>query len=188
VKAEKAEFLGKNLLSLLPHERALLGMFLVFQNPREISGISLLDFYVEVVQKHFLYKKNITLRQALSHSEYKEEISRVAIVQKILKWFQDLELDASFLKRDVFSGFSGGEKKKLELITLLLIKPSFIFLDELDSGLDAHSVILCSQILRQYQKETGAGILLITHLEKIMEFLPPQKKYIFKDGTCLLQQ
>ncbi|MCG2691647.1 Fe-S cluster assembly ATPase SufC [Microgenomates group bacterium] len=152
---------GKNLLNLKPDERAKLGLFLAWQNPPAVSGVS-----VESLLR--ITVLNCGQRQCQTVCAFREELNREAV---------KLKINNSWLNRGINVGFSGGEKKKLELLQLLLLKPKYAILDEIDSGLDIDSLKLLAKISRPQ-----LGILLITHYTRIFKYLKPNKVLVMKQG------
>jgi len=152
---------GKNLLNLKPHERAKSGLFLAWQNPAAVSGVS-----VESLLRMAVL--NCRQRRCRTVCAFRQELNREA---------GKLKINKSWLNRGINVGFSGGEKKKLELLQLLLLKPKYAVLDEIDSGLDIDSLQLLAKISRPRQ-----GILLITHYTRIFQYLKPNKVLVIKQG------
>ena len=152
---------GKNLLNLKPHERAKSGLFLAWQNPPAVSGVS-----VESLLRMAVL--NCRQRRCRTVCAFRQELNREA---------GKLKINKSWLNRGINVGFSGGEKKKLELLQLLLLKPKYAVLDEIDSGLDIDSLQLLAKISRPRQ-----GILLITHYTRIFQYLKPNKVLVIKQG------
>ena len=180
---EKGEILFKNVknevinvLELTPNERALNGIFLGFQNPIEITGISNLDFLKEVYNQHAQYRN--------------EEIYENTFLfeNKINNLLQQVNLSSNFLYRNVNEGFSGGEKKRNELLQLLLIKPKLVILDEIDSGLDIDSMEIALNLIKTLL-ENNSSIILISHytnfIKKIFTFNKSVKIYKMQNGEIL---
>ena len=159
--AGQASIDGKNLLNLKPDERAKLGLFLAWQNPPAVSGVSV---------ESLLRMAVLSCRQRRCRTvcAFRQELNREA---------EKLKINKSWLNRGINVGFSGGEKKKLELLQLLLLRPKYAVLDEIDSGLDIDSLKLLAKIRRP-----GLGILLITHYTRIFQYLKPERILIMKKG------
>ena len=155
-----------DLLELRPEDRARAGLFVSFQNPVEIAGVSLLAFLRTAA-------KSLRPEEKKPLSQFKEE------VKKALKM---VGLDESFLARSVNEGFSGGERKRVEVAQLFVLCPKFAILDEIDSGLDVDSLKLVAKALKEIVKEQQIGILLITHYQRILHFLKPDKVHVLIDG------
>lgn len=161
--------LGKtNLLALEPHERAKKGLMLAFQNPLTVPGVTLSNFLR--TSYHELYGK-----KARSVLEFHKFVHQKA---------KDLSLDATFLRRGINEGFSGGEKKKAEILQLLVLRPKFAIFDEIDTGLDIDALKVVSQGIHDLKKE-GAGILLITHYQRILTHVLPDVVHIMKQGAIV---
>jgi Fe-S cluster assembly ATP-binding protein len=164
-------FTDKNLSELSPEERAHNGIFLAFQYPLEISGVTNYDFlrlaYNE--KKKFEGQKEVT------------PIEFMSIVQEKLT---QLKMPQEFLNRDLNQGFSGGEKKKNEILQMLLLEPKLIILDELDSGLDIDALkIICQTITMNLLK--NASIIIITHYPRILKYFEPNFIHIMKNGKII---
>lgn len=158
------EFLGEKIQNLSTEGRSLLGMFLSFQTPPEVNGVST----TEIVR---------TGMTECGKSVRLDEVrSGLMVNQKLLG------LPMFFMERESGVGMSGGEKKKNEILQMLALKPKFCMLDELDSGLDMESAGKISQILADYQRETGASFLIISHNLRILEKLKVDKAVELKGG------
>ena len=144
------------------------GMFLSFQNPVEVPGITLSNF----------------IRSALEQKTGKH--IRVWDFKKELeKTMEILNMDPSYAERDLNVGFSGGEKKKAEILQLLMLKPSLAILDETDSGLDVDAVRTVSEGIEQYKKTVGGALLIITHSTRILEALDVAATHVLVDGKIV---
>ncbi len=161
----KIEFLGEDITEAGADERAKKGIFLSFQNPIEVPGVSLSSF----------------IRSALE--QISDEKIKVWDFNKSLKeTMKVLDMDESYAERDLNVGFSGGEKKKAEILQLLMLKPKLAILDETDSGLDVDAVKTVSAGIEEFQKRCGGALLIITHSTKILESLKVDKVHIMLDG------
>jgi len=160
---------GKSLLPLLPHERSLLGLFVLFQNVPAIPGLT-----VFTLLKEALYARN-------------QEFQDVAIFEKkIFEYMDFLGLDKSLLYRGVHDGFSGGEKKRFELLQLLILKPRWIIFDEVDSGLDVDAFRLVKKVIDLLMQENPQlGVLCITHYQKMAHSMQPSRVYILCNGRIV---
>lgn len=157
---------GRDLLSLKPEERARLGIFVAFQNPVEIPGVSVFSF----------------LRAAFKALHPLDKITLPDFKKQVIKTLLQVGLEETFLGRSLNENFSGGEKKKLEIVQLLVLKPKFAILDEIDSGLDIDSVKIIIKIIKNLARQTNMGILLITHYPKILQIFKPEKVYLLIGG------
>lgn len=159
-------FNGESIKEMPTDVRSRKGIFLAMQYPLEIDGVSNQDF----------------LRTAMSSHSGK----KVGLYDFILKCegaLDELRMDKSLIHRSLNVGFSGGEKKKNEVLQIKLLEPKFIILDELDSGLDVDSVKIVSKNILEYKKEhPDTSILIITHLPKMLEYLKPDYVHILIDG------
>lgn len=155
---------GKRVDGLAPHERARLGMFLGFQYPVAVPGVSVANF----------------LRAALS-ARRGEDIPVREFRKEMDAAFAELGVKRDFISRYLNDGFSGGEKKRLEILQMLMLKPSFTLLDETDSGLDIDALKVVSEgVIKASGDETG--VLLITHYQRILDYVKPDRVHVFMDG------
>lgn len=159
---------GVNLLDLEVDERARAGLFLAMQYPTEVPGVSSSNF----------------IRTAVTH--VRGEAPKLRDWVKELNTARDnLQIDASFGDRSINEGFSGGEKKRHEVLQLDLLKPKFAVLDETDSGLDVDALRIVSEGVNSYQEETNGGILLITHYKRILNYIKPDFVHVFNNGQIV---
>ena len=159
---------GNDILSLKPEDRFKAGLFLAFQSPREIPGVSVFSVLRLGAQARAQDKKSA----AALHAEAQEVSNR-------------LGLAPSMLSRALNDGFSGGEKKRAEILQMLLLKPTFAILDEIDSGLDADGVKAVADALVELRKKQDMGILLITHTSRILHALKPDKVSVMIEGKII---
>ena len=164
------EFCGEKIQSLSNEKRSLLEMFLSFQTPPEVNGVST----TEIVRTG-LMERGEKMRL--------DEVRNGLMANQKL-----LGLPMFFMERECGVGMSGGEKKKNEILQMLTLKPKFCMLDELDSGLDIESAGKISQILADYQRETGASFLIISHNLRILEKLKVDKVVELKDGKLIVAE
>lgn len=171
IKSGIITFKNKNLLDMKPEIRAHEGIFLAFQYPFEIHGVTNYDF----------------LRLAYNEkAKYLEmpELNPLEFMSFVTLKLSQLKISQEFLDRDVNQGFSGGEKKKNEILQLLLLKPDLIILDELDSGLDIDAIKIIFEAINKY-KEPNSSILIITHYPKIIDYLKPDYIHILRHGNII---
>ena len=162
---------GKDLLSLPVDKRAKLGLFLGFQYPQEISGLSMAKF----------------LWTAYAQRHPEPDIDTTAFDESLTTHLGYLDMDKSFLKRSLNEGFSGGEKKRSEVLQMATFQPTFAILDEPDSGLDIDAVRSVGETVSKVQKERPEmGILVITHYQRILKYLKPDKVHVMVDGVVAL--
>ena len=164
----KIIFDGQDITEEKTDKRAKVGLFLSFQNPLEVPGISLETFIRSAIQQRT--GERVKLFQ----------------FQKELKANMELlNMDASYAGRDLNVGFSGGERKKSEILQLLMLKPKLAILDETDSGLDVDAVRTVSKGIEEYQKRHGGALLIITHSTRILESLNVDYTHILVKGTVV---
>ena len=164
----KILFDGQDITEEKTDKRAKAGLFLSFQNPLEVPGISLETFIRSAIQQRT--GERVKLFQ----------------FQKELKANMELlNMDASYAGRDLNVGFSGGERKKSEILQLLMLKPKLAILDETDSGLDVDAVRTVSKGIEEYQKRHGGALLIITHSTRILESLNVDYTHILVKGTVV---
>src|SRR3989344_1382464 len=160
-------FEGEEISNLKPHERSKKGLFLSFQYPVEISGVTISSF----------------LKTALNSLKGKK-ISPIEFWNILEKHSKKLNIDKSFLSRFLNEGFSGGEKKKAEVLQMLILNPKLAILDETDSGLDIDSLKIVSQGINNFI-DKDKTILIITHYQKILDYVKPDKILIMKNGRIV---
>lgn len=169
VQSGSIVFNGDNILPLSVDERAKKGIFLAMQYPMEIEGVSNQDF----------------LRTAMSAVSNKR-VGLYDFILKCEKGSEELSMNKELIHRSLNVGFSGGEKKKNEVLQIKLLNPKFIILDELDSGLDVDSLRIVGENIRQYKQENpDTSILIITHHPKILEYLKPDYVHVTEGGTII---
>ena len=162
-------FNNESILGLKTDERARLGIFLAMQYPTEIPGISNQDF----------------LRTAMAQNDDKRS-GLYEFILKCEKASEELKMNKSLIHRDLNCGFSGGEKKKNEVLQIKMLKPKLIILDEIDSGLDVDSLRIVSENIRDYKKDNpDTSIIIITHHPKILEYLVPDYVHIVSHGQVI---
>lgn len=162
-------FNGNSILDKSVDERSRMGIFLAMQYPMEIDGVSNQDF----------------LRTAMSSKEGKQ-VGLYDFIMKCEKASEELKMDKNLIHRPLNVGFSGGEKKKNEVLQMKLLKPSLIILDELDSGLDVDSLKIVSSNIKDYIKENkDATLLIITHHQKVLEYIKPDYVKVLYNGKIV---
>jgi Fe-S cluster assembly ATP-binding protein len=162
---------GKSILNLEPEERSHLGIFLAFQYPIEIPGVS---------NEDFLYLSYNSKLKALN----KDEISPIEFFSIISEKLKIVDMSATFLSRNVNEGFSGGEKKRNEIVQMLLLDSKLSILDETDSGLDIDALKIISNGIRVFMNEEKA-IILITHYQRLLDYVKPDFIHVMKDGKII---
>ena len=160
---------GEDVTSWPPDVRAKAGIFLAFQYPEEIAGVPVVQF----------------LRQALS-ARKGLELSILELRVSIMEWMERLGMDRSFGDRYLNEGFSGGEKKRNEILQMAILEPEMAILDETDSGLDIDALRTVAEGVEQVRKtRPSLGVLLITHYQRILDYLEPDRVHIMIDGRIV---
>jgi Fe-S cluster assembly ATP-binding protein len=160
---------GLDLLAMEPHERAAAGLFLGFQYPVEIPGISYLQFLRESLNSQ---------RRARGEAE----LSAGDFIKLAREQAKLLGMDAEMLKRPVNVGFSGGEKKRAEMVQMGILAPRFAVLDETDSGLDIDALRIVGEGINRIMRAPDKGVLLITHYERLLEHVRPDRVHVLQAG------
>ncbi len=165
---------GEDLLAMAPDERARRGLFIAFQYPVSVPGVSMANF----------------LRTAVSARRgYEQELMPAAEFQKLLRARMEmLRMDPAVVGRYLNEGFSGGEKKRAEILQMALLEPTVAIMDETDSGLDIDSLkVVADGVMQMYGEASGQmGMLLITHYSRILQFIPPGQVHILYDGRIVV--
>lgn len=161
-------FDGQDITELTADKRSRAGLFLSFQAPVEIPGVPLSSFL----------RASIAGRPGLEMKgkEFRRRVKELAA---------ELNMDTAYLNRELGVGFSGGEKKKVEMLQLLLLQPKLAILDETDSGLDVDALRVVSDGINRYQDENDGGILIITHYKRILNYVRPDHVHVFADGRIV---
>ena len=160
---------NKSILKLKTDERARLGIFLAMQNPLEIDGVTNSDF----------------LRTALS-SKNQKNINLYSFIKKLDEAKEDLRMPDEMVHRSVNKGFSGGEKKKNEILQMKMLEPSFIMLDEIDSGVDVDALKIVGDNINAYKKEKPlSSYLIITHYTHLLKYVKPDFVHVVKEGKIV---
>jgi Fe-S cluster assembly ATP-binding protein len=158
---------GENVLEMSPDERARKGLFLAFQYPCEVPGVRQANF----------------LRLAVN-ARFGTELDVMEFYDKLETKMKFLEMDESFMKRYLNEGFSGGEKKRNEILQMMLLQPEFAIMDETDSGLDIDALKVVSRGVNEL-RGPDLGILIITHYERILRYITPEFIHILVDGKIV---
>ncbi|MCH9608621.1 MAG: putative ATP-dependent transporter SufC [Chlamydiales bacterium] len=164
----KILFQGKDVLELEPEERAALGLFMSFQYPPEIMGVSTRDF---------LFQSLNSVRRGRGQEELSEEKFDALLVEKLAL----ISMSETFAKRDVNEGFSGGEKKRSEILQMAILEPTLAILDETDSGLDIDAMRIVADGVNQLMSEERS-LLVITHYQRLLDYIKPTKVHVMVDG------
>ncbi len=169
VTAGSVRFNGDDVTEWPADERAKAGMFLAFQYPQEIPGVSVIQF----------------LRQALS-ARKGVDLSVLELRLATMDWMKRLGMDSSFVDRYLNEGFSGGEKKRNEIMQMAILEPELAILDETDSGLDIDALRIVAEGIREVQAERPTmGVILITHYQRLLDEIQPDHVHILVDGRIV---
>jgi Fe-S cluster assembly ATP-binding protein len=167
VTGGKVSFKGEDVLGLTPDERARLGMFLAMQYPVEVPGVSVTNF----------------LRTAIN-AVRGEDVPVREFARELREQMRLLDMDPKFAERSLNEGFSGGEKKRHEILQMALLRPELAILDETDSGLDVDALRVVADGVNQL-RNPGLGILLITHYTRILRYITPDFVHVMVDGRVV---
>jgi Fe-S cluster assembly ATP-binding protein len=165
-------FGGEDLLALDPHERAAKGLFLGFQYPVEIPGVSNVQFLREALNS----QRRQRGEEPLSGGEFLKLAKEKAAL---------LQMDMEMLKRQVNVGFSGGEKKRAEMVQMGILNPAFAVLDETDSGLDIDALRIVGAGINAIMRKPDKGVLLITHYQRLLDVVKPDKVSVLAGGRIV---
>ncbi|GAB4482950.1 MAG: Fe-S cluster assembly ATPase SufC [Erythrobacter tepidarius] len=172
VTAGSVTFRGQDLLALEPHERAAAGLFLGFQYPVEIPGVSNVQFLREALNA----QRKSRGEEPLSGGDFLKLAKDKAAL---------LKMDMDMLKRQVNVGFSGGEKKRAEMVQMGILDPAFAVLDETDSGLDIDALRIVGAGINAIMRSPDKGVLLITHYQRLLDVVKPDKVSILAGGRIV---
>ena len=164
----KIFFDGKLINDLTVDERARLGIFLGMQMPLEIEGVTNADF----------------LRNAL-HAKEKDNFKLIDFIKKLDKTVEKLNMDKKMIHRGINNGFSGGERKKNEILQMFMLEPNFIMLDEIDSGLDVDSLRTIGSLVTEYYNNYKPAIMLITHYKRQLDYIKPTHVHVLMNGKII---
>ena len=162
-------FDGENITEMAPHERAKLGLFLAFQYPVAIPGVSVANFLRLAI--------NAQREEPIKVKEFGEQLSRAVEL---------LDVDRSFASRHLNDGFSGGEKKRAEVLQMAMLRPQIAVLDETDSGLDIDALLTVAEGVQKLHDDQGLGVLIITHYQRILDYVRPEFVHIMLDGRIVM--
>jgi Fe-S cluster assembly ATP-binding protein len=171
ITAGSIEFMGKNLIDMEADERANAGLFLAFQYPLEIPGVNNLNFLRMAYNSKQKYL-NQNEMDPLDFDDFIEEKIKI------------LQMDTKFLDRNLNEGFSGGEKKKNEILQLLTLNPSLAILDETDSGLDIDALRIVANGINTYKNSNNA-VLMITHYQRLLDYVKPDFVHVLAKGKII---
>ena len=162
-------FRGEDITDWSTEMRGKSGIFLAFQYPHEVAGVSVINF----------------LRQALS-ARKDIKMSVLELRLSIMEWLETLNMDSSFAERYLNEGFSGGEKKRNEILQMAILEPEIAILDETDSGLDIDALtVVADGVTKVREKNSSLGVLTITHYQRLLEHLRPEVVHVIMDGKIV---
>ncbi len=156
---------GVELINKTPEERARAGLFLAFQNPVTVQGVKLSTF----------------IRTAYNQMHPGEKIPIQQFYDSMKQHMKKVGLDESFISRSINDGFSGGERKRFEILQMVMLKPKIVVLDEIDSGLDVDALKMVAEEIREFHNEE-TGFLIITHYQRILKDIEPEFVHVLMDG------
>jgi Fe-S cluster assembly ATP-binding protein len=163
-------FMGEDITEAEPHERATAGLFLAFQYPVAIPGVSVANFLRMAI--------NAKREEPIGVKEFRAQLQHAVEL---------LDVDRAFTSRHLNDGFSGGEKKRAEILQMAMLSPDVAILDETDSGLDIDALRTVAEGVQKLHDEQGLGALIITHYQRILHYVKPQFVHILMDGRIVLQ-
>ena len=168
---------GESIVGLTPDARAKKGLFLAFQYPLEISGVPLAQF----LRSAYRSLRGETQKNADSKGVGGEMISALAFKKKLEEKLKEVDMDPAFAKRYLNEGFSGGEKKRAEVLQMAILQPAIAIMDETDSGLDIDAVRKVAEVVAR-MAGPEMGVLLITHYQRILDYIKPQFVHVMVNG------
>ncbi|MBQ6493807.1 MAG: Fe-S cluster assembly ATPase SufC [Erysipelotrichaceae bacterium] len=160
---------GKNILEMPVNERSIAGLFLGMQYPQEINGVTNSDF----------------LRAAMNVRREKP-VSLFEFIKEMEKTINDLQMSEDLAHRFLNEGFSGGEKKRNEIVQLEMLKPSLAMLDEIDSGLDVDAIKIVADAINRIRKENNMALIIVSHYERFLELIKPEFTHVLVDGRIVV--
>jgi Fe-S cluster assembly ATP-binding protein len=163
-------FKGEDITEAEPHERAKAGLFLAFQYPVSIPGVSVANFLRMAI--------NAKRDEPIQVKEFRNELQHA---------IELLDVDKTFTSRHLNDGFSGGEKKRAEILQMAMLQPDIAILDETDSGLDIDALRTVAEGVQRLHDEQGLGALIITHYQRILHYVKPEFVHILMDGRIVLE-
>ena len=161
---------GEDVLAMEVDERARAGLFLAMQYPSEVGGVTTSDFL----------RSSINARR-----EEGDEISLMTFIKEMDGALEELEIDINMAQRYLNEGFSGGEKKRNEILQLMMLKPGIAILDEIDSGLDIDALRIVANAVNKVREETGLGTLIITHYQRLLNYIKPDFVHVIMGGRIV---
>lgn len=177
VTAGEAWYQGQNMLELAADERSKLGLFLAFQYPVAIPGVTVANFLRAAVNAHRAEAGKDPKTTQIPMAQYRKELREKMAT---------LEIDEAFVRRYLNEGFSGGEKKRIEILQMSMLKPAMAVMDETDSGLDIDALRIVSQGVNALAEQNpDMGVLVITHYQRLLNYIKPQFVSVMMDGRIV---
>lgn len=180
----KATLGKKNLLDLSPEDRAKEGLFLAFQSPMAVPGVSVVNLLrtaYQEIHKNPAHPKDSEPKTAQQRRWNATGMTLLEFMKKIKEVAKVLHMDDTFLSRGIHDGFSGGEKKKLEMLQAIVLAPKYAIFDEIDTGLDVDALKVVAQGINVLKK-AGTGVIIITHYQRILSYLEPDEVHVLVKG------
>lgn len=175
---------GENILDMEPSERAIKGLFLAYQYPVAIPGVSVANFLRSSVSAVRQHEKNISETEKAASSQDSHLIPMRDFRKELDEQMKQMGVEKSFARRSLNDGFSGGEKKRMEILQMSMLKPKYAVLDETDSGLDIDALRFVSEGVNRLSGPE-LGVLIITHYQRILNYIKPQFVHIFMAGKIV---
>jgi len=173
VNSGSVELNSQQLLELSPDERSQSGLFLAFQYPVEVPGVRVQNFLKLAYQARFANRPEKLFKKAIDFRNHLKSLAK------------ELDINPEFLNRGLNEGFSGGEKKQLEILQMAVLEPEFAILDETDSGLDIDAIKKVSAGVQKIIEKYNTGVLVITHYKRILEYLKPDYVHVMVKGKIV---
>ncbi len=168
------EFSGQSLLEVSADERARNGLFMAFQQPVEVPGVKVLNFLWEAYKTRFPEK---TARKWVTIVNFRDALQVLT---------EELGIKSELIMRGLNEGFSGGEKKRLEVAQMMMLTPTLAILDEIDSGLDVDALKLVASGVQKVRKQHNTAVLMITHHQRILQYFKPDKVHVMNQGRIVV--
>lgn len=177
VTAGEVWYKGENVLEMEPDERSKLGIFLAFQYPTSIPGVTVANFLRSAMNAHRAEEGKNPKETAIPMAQFRKELRAQMAM---------LEIDEGFARRYLNEGFSGGEKKRVEILQMAMLKPTMAVMDETDSGLDIDALrVVANGVNALGQQESEMGVLVITHYQRLLNYIKPQFVSVMMDGRIV---
>jgi Fe-S cluster assembly ATP-binding protein len=177
VTGGEVRYKGQNILELEADERSKLGLFLAFQYPVAIPGVSVANFLRSAINAHRAEEGKDPKQTSIPVAQFRKELREKMAA---------LEIDESFVRRYLNEGFSGGEKKRVEILQMAMLKPSMAIMDETDSGLDIDALkVVAHGVNTLFEQNTEMGVLVITHYQRLLNYIKPHYVSVMIDGRIV---